>query len=65
MSEVEVELPRHRIGVVAVRLFDQKQIAVLRGVAEKGERVFAAPPAFETRFDLTGVGAARALPIRA
>src|SRR5215472_11839539 len=39
---IEVELPRHRVGVIAVRPLNQQQIAELAGIAEEGERVLAA-----------------------
>src|SRR6266508_1579462 len=56
MPEVEIELPRHRVGVVAVGLFDDEQIAELRAVAKERQLVLASPSPRESRLDLAGIG---------
>ena len=53
---VEIELPRHRVGEVAVRLLDQQQVAELRR-RRAGTRARPRPArAGEARLDLAGVG---------
>src|SRR4029079_12829003 len=51
---VEIELPRHRHREVAVRHFDQLQIAKCAAIAQERELVLAAPRALPCSFDLAG-----------
>jgi len=52
---VEQELPRDRVGVAAVRLLDDEQVAELVGVAPERELVLVAARALDARLDLAGV----------
>ena len=52
MPAIEIELARHRVGVAAVGLLDQQQVAEFVGIAMVGQPVFVAASAFE----LAGVG---------
>ena len=47
MPRVEQELPRHRVGEVAVRLLDEQQVAEVAAVAQEGELVLVAARALE------------------
>ena len=52
---IEQELPRDRVGVVAVRLLDEQQVAEFAAVAEVRELVLAAARRRVARLDLAGV----------
>ena len=55
MPDVEIELPRDRVGVVAVRLLDQQQIAEVAAIAKQCELVLGAPPAIHACLDFGGI----------
>ena len=52
---VEQELPRHRVGEVAVRLLDQEQVAERVAVAQVRELILVAAFAGVARLDLARI----------
>jgi hypothetical protein len=56
MPGVEIELARHGVGVVAIGLLDEQQIAKLPALAQERQRVLAATGAGKARLDLARVG---------
>ncbi len=61
---VEQELARDRVGVVAVRLLDEQQVAEFVAVAEERELVLGAAAAADPRLDFAGIARATAAPAR-
>ena len=56
MPRVEQELPRRRVGKIAVRLLGEEEIAKLSGLAQERELILVAARGPEAGLHFTGIG---------